>query len=293
MNAAPAGSGGIARRHVRWAIPLLLGVIAFFGLGTAGSALVNQATREGSDPAGALWGLLLVVLAYVAALVALVFVIVGIVTTLVQWRRRRLRAKGRLTPAERAAEAQAQAHLSAWDDARALRETLVRHHVPPQVTVWDVVPNAGEVFFVDAIVHYARFYGQEVPYSRSGGYFFGHPLFVVAGIALTEAGNAARRSAAEAAARTQWRDQQPVRLLVSNQRLICNVGGQWLTFAYAAITAVYPEVDDWSLICQFDSTSPLMLHGPAAPAAALITVLMTHGPDAVQHHPAFQRMGGA
>jgi hypothetical protein len=51
------------------------------------------------------------------------------------------------------------------------------------------------------------------------------------------------------------------------------------------MTAVYPEVDRWALVCQFDSTSPLLLHGPAAPAAALVTVLMTHGPEAIQQHP--------
>jgi len=78
--------------------------------------------------------------------------------------------------------------------------------------------------------------------------------------------------------------------VASNQRLLCQVGGRWLSFHYSAMTAVYPEVGDWTLITQYGGTSPLMLSGLHVPAAALFTVLGTHGPDAVAVHPSLQML---
>jgi hypothetical protein len=280
----PPGRTGAARRHMRWAVPLLIGVVGFPVLGALGSQLSANA-RGTTNIAGSLGGLLLMLLAFVTAIVAAVFFVVGVVRTLSEWRRVRRHAAGKFTQAELEDRARAEAFASSWQNARQLHATLAHRQVPAQIQVWDVVPNAGEAFFYDTSASYARFYGQDVAYNRSGGFFFGHPLFVVAGVALSAAGNAARRSSAEAAAAAQWRKHQTVRLLVSNQRLVCNAGGQWLSFYYSAMTAVYPEVDRWALVCQFDSTTPLLLHGPAVPAAALVTVLMTHGPEAIQQHP--------
>lgn len=273
------------RRHLRWAVPLIVGVAAYFGFGLAGGHLLDASSGDDAAVGEALGGMGLLLLAGLVPLIALVFFIVGVVRALSEWHRTRRHAAGRHTRAELAEQAREQHLARSWERARTLSGMLAQREVPPQIHVWDVVPNAGEVFFFDGGSSYARFYGQDVAFNQSSGFFFGHPLFVAAGVALTAASNSARRSSAEAAAQTQWREHQAVRLLVSNQRLVCNVNGNWLSFSYSAMTAVYPEVDRWTLVCQLDSTSPLLLHGADVPSATLVTILMTYGPEAIQHHP--------
>jgi hypothetical protein len=272
-------------------VPLIIGVGAYLGLWTWSETL--SASVNADDPADvglAVASLALLLLALIIPFVALIFFIVGIVRAVGDWRRDRRHATGRYNRAELADRAQQEQFAAAWRSSTHLRGALIRRELPPQIRVWDVVPHQGEAFFSDTAASYARFYGQDTTYATSGGFFFGYPLFVAAGVALSAAGNAARRSAAEATAREQWREHQGVRLVVSNQRLICNVNGQWLSFYYADMTAVYPEVDHWALVCQFGSTAPLLLQGLGVPSAALITVLMTYGPDAVAEHPSLARL---
>ena len=273
-------------------MPLILGALSyvvFVSWAAAIGATVNS--EDPADAGAALAALGLLGLGFLLPLIALVFFIVGLGRAVSEWRRDRRHASGRYNRAELADRAQQEYFSRSWEATAQLRATLAAHQVPPQIRVWDVIPRPNEVFFLDTTATYARFYGQNVSYSQSGGFFFGHPLFVAAGLAVTAAGNAARRSAAEAAAVAQWREHQGVRLIVSNQRLICQANGQWLSFDYGAMTAVYPEVEQWSLVCQFDSAEPLMLHGPGVPAAAVITVLMTYGPDAVAEHPSLAPLG--
>ncbi len=273
-------------------MPLILGVLAYVVFISWTAAISSEVDPDDPADVGAsLAALGLLGLAFLLPLIALVFFIVGVVKAVSGWRRDRRHATGRYNRAELADRAQQEQFARAWADTSQLRATLAAHQVPPQIRVWDVIPRPNEVFFVDTAATYARFYGQNVSYAQSGGFFFGHPLFVAAGLAVTAAGNAARRSAAEAAAAAQWREHQGVRLIASNQRLICHANGQWLSFDYGAMTAVYPEVEQWSLVCQFDSAEPLMLHGPGVPAAAVITVLMTYGPDAVAEHPSLAPLG--
>ncbi|OUD87383.1 hypothetical protein BC477_05260 [Clavibacter michiganensis subsp. michiganensis] len=110
-------------------------------------------------------------------------------------------------------------------------------------------------------------------------------------MAAAAIGNASRRSAAEAQAAERWRELQPVRLVISDRRLLCQVGGRWLAFWYAGMTAVYPEVREWALVCQFPDVEPLRLRGVDAPIAAVITVLGTQGLDALRDHPSLQPLG--
>lgn len=233
-------------------------------------------------------GILFVTL--VVVVVAVVLAIVGGVTTYRAWRRR----NGHLSPAESAQQLRAVQNRIGWDAAAQLRGVLLRRGVPPTVQVWGVVPDPGEVFFYDVPVGYERYYGQDVTYGRSGGLFFGHPAFVVAGVVASTIGNEARRLTAESRARTQWRDRQETRVLVTNHRLVCLVAGRWMSFYYSAMTAVYPEVREGLLVCEFDGgTAPLRLFGPNAPIAAVMTVLGTHGPDAVAQHPSLRPLGTA
>ncbi|MFV0252703.1 MAG: hypothetical protein ACK5H2_05135 [Beutenbergiaceae bacterium] len=220
-----------------------------------------------------------------AMLTAAIASLVGALRTLGQWYRRRRRAAGRFTDAEvaqRAAEDTAQAN---WAGAKRLRSDLLREQMPAPIKVWDVVPHKGEEFYFDTSIQYARYYGQNVSYTQSGGLYVGSPAFVLAGLALTAAANSAQRSAAERQAREQWREFQTVQLLISDRRLVCKANGQWLSFYFSGMTAVYPKVEQWALVCEFESAEPLMLHGLSGPLVAVMTTHLTLGSDALDEHP--------
>ncbi|MFT2815897.1 hypothetical protein [Leifsonia sp. A12D58] len=208
-----------------------------------------------------------------------------------RWRNGRL-YQDQITARETAQLLQNRQSELGWNAAGALRASLLRREVPPTVQMWDVVPEPGEVFFFDVPVEYERYYGQDVAYNSGGGFFIGPPAFVVAGLAVNSMANAARRRNAEAAARSQWREWQQVRLLVTNHRLICLANGQWMSFHYSAMTAVYPEVREWALVCEFGVMSPpLRIRGTNAPIAAVMTVFGTRGLEAVAQHPSLQSLG--
>ncbi|WP_098464945.1 hypothetical protein [Isoptericola jiangsuensis] len=51
------------------------------------------------------------------------------------------------------------------------------------------------------------------------------------------------------------------------------------------MTAVFPEPQDWALVCQFGASQPLLLTGNHAPFAAVMTLFQTHGEHALREHP--------
>lgn len=275
------------RRHLRWAVPLISAPVIYVGA-MLGSSWISQGVEDKSLTVG--WTLLamaLLLLAGVAPLVALAYSVVGGYKAFRFWRR----AHGHYTKAEAVTVQRQISSAQAWEYARSLQVSLSRREIPEAIHIWDVVASPGEVFFLDVPADYARHYGMDVSYSQSSGFYFGRPAFVMAGLGISAMSNAARRNAAANQAAAQWRERQPCRLVVSNQRLLCQVGGRWLSFYFSRVTAVYPEVQDWSLITQYDSTSPLLLSGVHVPAAALLTVLATQGPQAVTAHPSLQKLG--
>jgi hypothetical protein len=177
---------------------------------------------------------------------------------------------------------------SSWAEARRLRRALLDRQVPPTVAAWEVVPEEGEVFFYDLGAEYERYYGEDARYSRVPGFFLGSPAFIVAGLAVAGLANSSRQRAAAERARTQWRELQAVRLLVSNHRLLCFVGGRWVSFHYARMNGVYPEVARGALVCTFDEVAPVRFSGIDVPIAAVMTVFATHGLPALAEHPSLR-----
>ncbi|WP_423919573.1 hypothetical protein ACPEEZ_12575 [Frigoribacterium sp. 2-23] len=276
------------RRHLPWLIPLVSIPVVYLVIGLIVAAIAGTAGFDESLGLGLLnIGLLLV--GFAAIVVAIVLTIRNARRVFRAWRNR----NGHYSKPEAAV---LHSHLQSrqgWAEAQRLRGALLRREVPTTITVWDIVPNSGEVFFYDVDADYERYYGQDVTYSTGGGLFIGHPAFVLAGVVGSAIGNAARRNAAAAQAAEQWRERGHVRLIISNRRLICLVRGQWLSFYYDAVTAVYPEVNQWTLVCQFGGgVAPLRLQGVNAPLAALLTIFGTHGLDAVGAHPSLQALGG-
>jgi hypothetical protein len=278
------------RRHLRWVVPLAAGVVAVIALSLLSSA-ASAAATGGTVTAMSFVSPALALGIPVVAVVAIALTVRGALGTFRDWRHR----TGRFTAAERGAELARvdrwTASEAAWREARRLRRSLLEHRVPPTIAVWEVVPQPGEVFFSDAAVEYERYYGQAVAPGGGPRFFFGTPGVMLAGLAVSTLSSASARRSAEAQARDRWREHQHVRLVVSNQRLICLAGGQWLSFPYSAMTAVHPEVADWALVCEFDGlTAPLRLRGVEAPIAAVMTLFGTHGLDGVANHPGLRRL---
>lgn len=275
------------QRHLSWAVPLVAAPVIYVAA-MLGVMWINQGLENESLPTWWMWlVLLLLLLAVAGPITALVYAVIGGYKAYRHWRR----SNGHHTKTEAAVAQRGNISALAWERARALQQTLVRREVPEEIHIWDVVANANEVFFLDVPADYARHYGMDVSYSQSSAFYFGRPAFVLAGLGISAMSNAARRNAAAQQAAAQWRERQPCRLVVSNQRILCQVGGRWLSFYFSGMTAVYPEVGEWSLITQYDSTSPLLLSGVHVPAAALLTVLATHGAAALSAHPSLQVLG--
>ncbi|WP_460513540.1 hypothetical protein [Frigoribacterium salinisoli] len=274
-------------QHRRWTVPAVAALLLLV-LGLGGSALLWSLPAVRQSFPGVLFALLLPPVTIAAAVVLIVRAVQEARSAHGEHRR----SQGRFTAVELAQRASADEGHRAWAAARELRAGLARREVPPALQVWDVVPEPGEVFFYDLTVDHERWYGQVVAYPQGGGLYLGPPAFVLAGLALSSVVRSNARRTAEARAAVQWRDQERVRVLVSNTRLVCLVRGEWVSFAYSAMSAVHPEVSEWTLVCQFHGpAAPLRLRGNGVPLIAVLAVFATHGLDAVVAHPSLAALG--
>jgi hypothetical protein len=105
---------------------------------------------------------------------------------------------------------------------------------------------------------------------------------VVAGLAANSMVNANRRRAAEAEAAVQWRDHASVRTILTNQRLLCDYQGQWLSFWHNGIVEFQGAMDQWLFVLRYEVGDPIMLHGPAAPWYAVSVAHLVYGPRGLQ-----------
>lgn len=216
----------------------------------------------------------------------------GVMTPVFCWRAWRdyRRGHGHVSEKEKAELARRASMLefyrNGWMLARQLAGQLRAGEQLQPLTVWGLVFHDGERVHIDTQANYARYYRGDGSYQHVSGVFFGHPAFVISGLALTALNNSARRRQAEAEARTRWREHQPARVIATTERLICQANGQWLSFYFNAVTAFYPEPHNYSVVFEFPDTSPLQLVGPMAPLLAVYSTWRLHGTAAVIGHPA-------
>jgi hypothetical protein len=206
------------------------------------------------------------------------------------WRDYR-RARGHFTEQERAAQIrEADLHASYMTGrakARHLAGQLGAGRSPQPIAPRGVVLGDGEDGYLDLPVSYARFHSLgNGTYQHVSGLYVGRPGFVIAGLAANAIGNAARRSQARSDAMQAWRSHQAARIVATDRRLLCHVGGTWLSFYFTHVTAFHPEPDNCSIILEFEDTSPLLLAGPNAPLLAVYLTWRLHGTSAFSEHPA-------
>ena len=137
---------------------------------------------------------------------------------------------------------------------------------------------------------YARYYGLNGTYVHTSGFFWGRPAFVLAGVGITALANRSRRRAADAASQQQWRDGQHTQMFLTNRRIICQVNGRWLSFAYGQVSACYPEPENNSMVLEFHSSEPLLIGGAEAPLAIAYLVWALYGEHGLAAHPALNSL---
>lgn len=202
-------------------------------------------------------------------------------------------SRGRPGKDELALAAQKEIADRHWQIARSLAHDLLEGELQDTGKVWGVVLEDGERFVSDVQADYARYYGGNATYTHVSGVYLGSVPFMALGYGLTAMSNAARRSAAQNAARTQWREQQRVRVIITDRRLLCLVaGGRWLSFWYKGAAAIYPEPANWSLVMDFPDTVPLRLGGLGSPIAAVAAVWAIYGEEGLRDHPGLAPLRG-
>lgn len=275
------------RGHRRWVIPLVLAPVVYLAA-MIGVSLIEVESEE--NVLAALAVLVLLAIALVSPLVCLVFALVGVHGIWRSWRR----SRGRYTASDRrsleqlrARDAEAAADQRALHAAAALGRDLLNGDRPPALPVTDVLPVQGETFLLRGPARYQRYYGQDVTYSTSSTMAFGRPTFVAAALVTSAVSNASARSRAQAMARAQWREDQQVEMLVSDQRIWCRTAARgWLRFDFDGITAVYPELASGRVVLEFEQGEPLLLAGRLVPAACVLALHRRLGAEGLRSHPA-------
>lgn len=169
----------------------------------------------------------------------------------------------------------------------ALRNHLGMGGQPNTFDVFDVMLEPDETPLMDVPLQYGRWYGTDATYIHNSTLAMGRPSFVAATMIGSAIGNASRRSAAWAAAQPQWRENQVVRTLVTNQRIMCWTQAQgWLSFWFRGVTAVYPEPANSTVTLEFSDSEPLRLQGYDGSSLCVFTLAILHGRKALYSHPA-------
>ncbi len=157
-----------------------------------------------------------------------------------------------------------------WHYSRGCAAALRAGGPPTPVNVYGPVLEPGEQALLSTEISYSRYCGTNASYSPLPLIVGGRPAVMFGALAVQGVVNHRRKVAAERKAAEQWRFQQTCTVIATTDRLICSTAphGQ-VSFWFGACTEFYPDLQQWTLTLGFDSTYPVRLIGPAAPALSL------------------------
>lgn len=272
------------KRHSPWIFRLSLGLALVVG----SVILIGISASYTYEPEHQGLLLLFAAMSFLALGVSLFFLLTSIGKMRLAWRAYR-RSRGHFTRSEKKINEERQNLLDTQFAAAELARHLLENSWRPMAPDWNVVLQPDEKAITRGVAHYARFYGMNVSYSQSSGFFMGRPSFVAVGLAATAIGNATRRRQAEAMAQSQWREQQIVQTLVTTHRILCQRSdGAWLSFYFSGVTNIDADAGTGTLILQFPDAEPLMLGGPGGLFAAVVAVWALHGYEGLRGYPGLQ-----
>ena len=157
-----------------------------------------------------------------------------------------------------------------WHYSRGCAAALRAGRPPTPVNVYGPVLEPGEQALLSTEISYSRYCGTNASYSPLPLIVAGRPAVMFGALAVQGVVNHRRKVAAERKAAEQWRFHQTCTVIATTDRLICSTAphGQ-VSFWFGACTEFYPDLQQWTLTLGFDSTYPVRLIGPAAPALSL------------------------
>jgi hypothetical protein len=157
-----------------------------------------------------------------------------------------------------------------WHYSRGCAAALRAGRVPTPVAVYGPVLEPGEQALLSTEIDYSRFCGGDGSYSPLPLIVAGRPAVMFGALAVQGVVNHRRKTVAAQRAAAQWRFHQTCPVIVTTDRLICTTAAHGLvSFWFGACTEFYPDLQQWTLTLGFDSTYPVRLSGPAAPALSL------------------------
>lgn len=177
-----------------------------------------------------------------------------------------------------------------WGHAVSLFLALSNGGEPPKGRSWDVPLYEGEWIVADTSAEYARFYGTDVQYQQTSGFYFGSLTFVAVAAGVDAMSNASRRHAAQQQAAIQWRDHQMLRMIVSTVHLLCDTMDMgWAGFGYQAMTNIQPDLPSRQVFFEFDGPAqPMRIAGPGAALASVMAIHGRYGMDGLRQHPGLE-----
>ncbi|GAB4663651.1 hypothetical protein [Mycobacterium avium] len=157
-----------------------------------------------------------------------------------------------------------------WHYSRGCAAALRAGRPPTAIQVYGPVLEPGEQALLSAEIDYSRLCGADGRYSPLPLIVAGRPAVMFGALAVQGLVNHRRKIAAAQRAATQWRWHQRCPVIVTTDRLICTTAEHgMLSFWFGTCTEFYPDLQQWTLTLGFDSTYPVRLSGPAAPALSL------------------------
>jgi len=157
-----------------------------------------------------------------------------------------------------------------WHYSRSCAAALRAGRPPTPIEVYGPVLEPGEQALLSAEIDYSRFCGGDGRYSPLPLVVAGRPAVMFGALAVQGVVNHRRKTAAAQRAAAQWRFHQTCPAIVTTDRLICTTAPLGMvSFWFGACTEFYPDLHQWTLTLGFDSTYPVRLSGPVAPALSL------------------------
>ncbi|WP_366181434.1 hypothetical protein ABXS69_05045 [Actinomyces timonensis] len=174
------------------------------------------------------------------------------------------------------------------DQARAVARGLAMGGTFDLGRPWDVAIDTNEQVLADCSSDYARYYSEDARPLQPGTGVVGGPGGASSGLDATPTAQR-RRPWARGSQGYQWRENQSVRALVTQRRVLVQRNDlHWLSFHYDAIVAIRPQLPAGVLILEFESASPLRLAGPASAVTAVAAVYALFGARGLRDHPGLE-----
>lgn len=157
-----------------------------------------------------------------------------------------------------------------WHYSRGCAAALRAGRPPTPIAVYGPVLEPGEQALLSAEIDYSRFCSGDGRYSPLPLIVAGRSAVMFGALVVQGVVNHRRKTAAAQRAAAQWRFHQTCPAIVTTERLICTTAPHaMVSFWFGACTEFYPDLQQWTLTLGFESSYPVRLSGPAAPALSL------------------------